>query len=257
MNKLFVTIPHAGEQIPDICTWLKTLPETVLMCDTDRYVDRLYSSIVQDLNLEAVVAPWHRYAVDLNRQPQDLDEGAPGKKLSGGFHWRFTTLGQTLLDRPITPTEHAELVALIYEPFHSAVGKQFEKRLQAGFLEVYHLDLHSMPSTGNASHRDPGEKRADIVISDSLGKSANREFVDQVLLSFVRAGLKVSYNWPYVGGRLTEQYGQPQKHQHTVQVELNRSLYMDESTKAFLPEKAEKLIPKLREALTTLTLNLK
>ncbi len=259
MKQLFVSIPHAGEQIPDICDWLSRLPEPILFCDSDRFVNRLYQPAIEDLQLGAVIAPWHRYAVDLNRKPEDQDvdpqeirnKKAP-RKLAGGFHWRVTTRGDILLDRPVTAAEHKNLRALIYEPFHQEIQNQYKCRFEAGFSEVYHLDLHSMPSLGTEAHRDPGELRADVVISDSLGKSARPDFVDIVLLSFVRAGLKTAYNWPYYGGRLTEHYGKPELHQHCVQVELNRSLYMDEETKQYLPEKAEGLQKKLHQALVSI-----
>ncbi|MEI7973861.1 MAG: N-formylglutamate amidohydrolase, partial [Bdellovibrio sp.] len=246
-------------QIPDVCDWLSRLPEPVLFCDSDRFVNRLYQSALADLQLDAVIAPWHRYAVDLNRKPEDQDMDPQelrnknaARKLAGGFHWRVSTRGDVLLDRPITASEHTTLRALIYEPFHQDIQKQYESRFKAGFAEVYHLDLHSMPSRGTEAHRDPGELRADVVISDSMGKSARPDFVDVVLLSFVRAGLKTSYNWPYYGGRLTEHYGKPQLHQHCVQVELNRSLYMDEETKQYLPAKAEALQKKLHQALVSI-----
>ncbi len=80
-------------------------------------------------------------------------------------------------------------------------------------------------------HRDPGEERADIVISDQLQKSCSSEFRDLVIAAYVTAGFKVGYNWPYLGGRVTERYGNPLKNHHTLQVELNRKLYMDEGSK--------------------------
>ena len=73
-----------------------------------------------------------------------------------------------------------------------------------------------------------------------------------MILAYVRAGFKVGYNWPYVGGRLTEQYGRPSEKHHTIQVELNRSLYMDEVSKQFKPELAEKVSGKLLAALKTI-----
>ena len=88
---------------------------------------------------------------------------------------------------------------------------------------------------GTRMHRDPGERRADIVVSDCLGKSCDPHFRDLVIAAYTISGFKVGYNWPYMGGRVTEQYGHPSKGQHAIQVELNRALYMDEKTKKLLP----------------------
>ena len=97
-----------------------------------------------------------------------------------------------------------------------------------------------MPSLGTTEHRDPGERRADIVISDCHGQSSSSNFLDIVLLAYVKAGFKVAYNWPYYGGRVSEVYGRPSENHHVIQVELNRSLYMNETTKQLIPDLAEK-----------------
>ncbi len=238
----FITMPHSGEKIPDQCTWLKGLPEEVLMCDVDRYIDVLYLPALTNLSLPFEKTEWHRYAVDLNRIPSDVDASSvegnlnPVGLFSRGYHWVETTQNNPLLKRPLTLATHQELTDLIYTPFHKKVCAQFSGFKTQGFKNIYHLDAHSMPSLGTKMHKDPGEKRADIVISDSLGKSCDPRYRDLVIAAYVTAGFKVGYNWPYVGGRLTEQYGQPQVGQHTIQVELNRSLYMDETTKKLLPQ---------------------
>lgn len=233
----FVTMPHSGEAVPESCSWLKKLPETILMCDVDRYIDVLYEPSLKTLKIESHKTDWHRYAVDLNRIPSDVDETSvigsknPAGSFNRGFHWVVTTQNDQLMPQPIDQKHHEELKALIYEPFHASVQSIYKKFKSQGFENVFHLDAHSMPSIGTSMHRDPGERRADIVISDSLGKSCNIKFRDLVIAAYVSAGFKVGYNWPYVGGRLTEQYGQPLQGQHTLQVELNRDLYMDEQTK--------------------------
>jgi N-formylglutamate amidohydrolase len=109
-------------------------------------------------------------------------------------------------------------------------------------------------------HRDPGERRADIVISDCYGKSCDSKYRDLVIASYVTAGFKVGYNWPYMGGRVTEVYGKPSEGQQAIQVELNRSLYMDEKTKELLPshsavqEKILKALSYIKSELPKLTI---
>jgi N-formylglutamate deformylase len=253
----FITMPHSGEKVPDLCSWLKNLPEEVLMCDVDRYIDLLYQPTLHLLKLRFEKTEWHRYAVDLNRVPTDVDctslenSQNPAGQFNRGYHWVITTQNNQLIEKPLTVEQHESLTELIYTPFHEKVRAQFSHFKKSGHQNVYHLDAHSMPSLGTKMHKDPGEKRADVVISDSLGKSCDPRFRDLVIAAYVTAGFKVGYNWPYVGGRLTEQYGQPQLGQHTIQVELNRSLYMDEVTKKILPghvdvqKKIEKALDKI------------
>jgi len=238
---LIVTMPHSGEKIPDQCVWLKNLDEVTLMCDVDRFIDVIYEPTLHRLKIPFHKTEWHRYAVDLNRIPTDVDvdsvQGAINSsgQFSRGYHWVMTTHNQKIMQSPISQQMHQQLTQLIYEPFHEGVRALYSKGFSQ-FKHVFHIDAHSMPSKGTSQHKDPGELRADIVISDSLGKSCAPEFRDLVIAAYVTAGFKVGYNWPYVGGRVTEQYGHPAKGQHTIQVELNRMLYMNETTKLILPQ---------------------
>lgn len=234
--KLLVTLPHSGEKIPTQCFWLNQLPEPILFADADRYVDQLYLVALNEIRAEVVSTQWHRYVVDLNRVPEDTDvtslEGSPNPAGTHprGFHWVHTTKKETILPKPLSRELHLELKRLVYDEFHSAIEKSVQK-LKLDQFEIFHLDLHSMPSLGTSEHRDPGEQRADIVVSDCDGKSSSREFLELVLSSFKNVGFQVSYNWPYKGGRITERYGHPEKKHNTIQIELNRRLYMDEVTK--------------------------
>ena len=248
-------MPHSGEKIPDECEWLLGLPETTAMCDVDRYIDRIYQPTLEEFLIVFHKTEWHRYAVDLNRIPEDVDSSSvvgslnkPGTN-NRGFHWVETTLGQSLMTQPMSFELHQNLKQKIYDPFHLKIRNIYQDFFKMNHKNIYHLDAHSMPSVGTSMHRDPGQIRADIVISDSLGKSCSKKFRDLVIAAYVTAGFKLGYNWPYVGGRLTEQYGQPEKGQHTIQVELNRALYMDENTKK-LNEGFEEIRKKIAQAIS-------
>ncbi len=252
----FVTMPHSGEKVPDVCHWLKDLPESVLMSDVDRYVDELYEPALQTLNVKHLKTEWHRYAGDLNRLPTDVDEASvvESKNKAGsftrGFHWVKTYQGADLMKAPMDQKTHDHLTELIYDPFHAQIKSTYEDFHQQGFKHLFHIDAHSMPSKGTKEHRDPGEHRADIVVSDCHGKSCRSEFRDLVISAYVTAGFKVGFNWPYFGGRLTEQYGDPTRGHHVIQVELNRGLYMNEESKKRHTDVAE-IQKKITAALST------
>lgn len=259
---LIVSIPHSGEQIPPQATWLKDLPEEVLMCDVDRFVDVLYTPAMTQLAIPHITTQWHRYAADLNRLPDDVDAASvvghpnPVGTYSRGFHWEITTYKHQLIKQPMSVKIHDELVDLVYKPFHAGVRALFEEQRKKGYQKVYHIDAHSMPSVGTSEHRDPGERRADIVVSDQIGKSCDPKFKDLVIAAYATAGFKVGYNWPYFGGRVTEQYGQPVLGQHTIQVEMNRSLYMNEVTKKLNTQTLSEVQQKVALALQYIKKNL-
>ena len=248
---LLLTIPHSGEKIPEEASWLKPLDEVLLMRDVDRFVDRLYAQAIEQTELPVVVSEWHRYAGDLNRLPEDVDQDAvcgaaspPGSHTTG-FLWVKTTQGETLIESPIAADTYQSLISKVFEPFHKQVKALYQEFKSRGFERVYHLDLHSMPSMGTAAHRDPGQKRAEVVISDQDGASCDPKFTHLVVDAFKNQRFDVATNWPYKGGRLTQTYGQPQLGQHCLQIELNRALYMNEQTKQLLQEPAARLQAKL------------
>lgn len=258
MKPFFVSIPHSGEKIPADAEWLHGLPEPLLMCDVDRYVDRLYAPAVKAIGCPVVIAEWHRYVVDLNRLPEDIDvdsvQGAPHSsgKFPRGLHWIRTTKGQPLLTAPISMERHLQLVKKYFAPFHQQVRAVYEQFRAQGYRKIYHLDAHSMPSMGTPEHLDPGQKRAEVVISDWEGKSCEPEYRDLVVESYRRAGFQVAVNWPYKGGRVTQTYGQPAKGQNAIQVELNRALYMNEESKQWRPKEAEEVTKKVSAALANI-----
>lgn len=250
----FASIPHSGEQVPSEVTWLQGLPEPVLMRDVDRYVDHLYQPSLDELELPAIITPWHRYVVDLNRTPDQYDQSSvigaaePPGKHPRGLHWSVTTLKEPLITEAMSPDLHEKLVQDYYQPFHDSV-RELRQTIHQVFEVCYHLDLHSMPSKGTDLHSDPGEERAEVVVSDFHGASSEPFYKDLVMGAYQKAGFQVAYNWPYVGGGITRMYGEPEKGFHTIQVELNRVLYMDEDTKKLNQQKARGVQSQLKTAL--------
>ncbi len=242
---LLITIPHSGERVPTETPWLNELSEQLLMFDVDRFVDRLYAPVIAELGLPCVTTEWHRYAIDLNRLPDDVDcdsvlgHGNPSGKFARGLHWVITTTGERLMPSPMPKAVHDILIAKYFTPFHRDVEVGLKKLRDQGAQETFHIDAHSMPSVGTKEHRDPGERRADVVVSDCSGKSCSPEFKELVITSYQAAGFKVAYNWPYLGGRVTETYGHPERKQQAIQVEFNRALYMNEQTKQLMTDRVD------------------
>ncbi len=261
---LILSSPHSGEKIPNEASWLEGLDEVTLMYDIDRYIDQLYGPVAQTLKLPFLKAEWHRYAVDLNRLPSDISSDivigadAPdgSKAFASGLHWKQTTGGFDLMNSPITQELHQSLLEKCYFPFHNKLKELLAKSLET-HGKYYHIDLHSMPSQGTKKHRDPGEKRAEVVISDQDGATCSKAFKDLVIEAYNKAGFEVAYNWPYKGGRVVGLYGEPKLEKHSIQVELNRSVYMSEKTKKILPDEAKNTQLKLEQAIQYVHKNIK
>ncbi len=75
-------------------------------------------------------------------------------------------------------------------------------------------------------------KRPDVVLGDRFGAAASGDVVDRVEAAFAAAGFDVTRNTPFAGAYITQTYGRPSRGQHAVQIELDRSLYMNEALDA-------------------------
>lgn len=259
---LILSLPHSGEKIPSEADWLTNLPESLLLTDVDRFVNDLYTPAIEKLKLPALQTHIHRYAADLNRVPEDIDqssvEGAPlpAGTHTKGFHWVISTQGDVILTKPISASVHAAIVKNYHDTFHTEF-LQGRTKIRARFPgTLYHFDCHSMPSQGTKAHADAGKRRPDVVISDCLGKSCSPEFLNLTVSAFQKEGLEVSVNHPYTGGRLTQRYGKPNLGEETIQIELNRALYMDEKTKEKLPD-FQAFSARLTQILTQITSSMK
>lgn len=248
---LFVSIPHSGVKIPFEAHWLRAIDSSVLMCDVDAFVDDLYSPALEEFKVPSVFFEWHRYSVDVNRFSEDVSPWTvevserilKRKKIKDNYkqrkknppptdvHWHKTTKGDLLISKALSKKIHDDLIKKYFNPFHQKLKKQIIKFKKAGNKNIYLLDLHSMPSRGLNFHRDTGETRKQVVISDNEGKSCSKAFRDLVLRAYKVAGFEVGLNWPYTGGAIIQHYGQPDCDQHCLQVELNRKLYINERTK--------------------------
>ena len=62
------------------------------------------------------------------------------------------------------------------------------------------------------------------------GASCAPAVTKTVEAALVDLGYRVTRNNPYAGGFTTQHYGDPVNGVHTIQIEINRALYMDEVT---------------------------
>ena len=96
------------------------------------------------------------------------------------------------------------------------------------FGEAILIDCHSMPHEAIESLSHKRGARPEVVLGDRFGAAASSDIVDRVEAAFRSAGLKVARNAPFAGAFTTQHYGRPARGQHVVQVEIDRSLYMNE-----------------------------
>ena len=228
--------PHSGRDYPWSFLRQTVLDEQTIRSSEDAFVDLLFADAPrQGAPLIAAVAP--RAFVDLNRADEELDpaliEGArlPGHNpriTSGlGVIPRVVANGRAIYRGKIGLAEAQARIAGYWQPYHRQLQTLLDDA-QAMFGEAILIDCHSMPREAIESITPAGKPRPEIVLGDRFGASAGSEVVERIEQAFRDSGLRVGRNAPFAGAYITQRYGRPARGQHAVQVEIDRSLYMDE-----------------------------
>jgi N-formylglutamate amidohydrolase len=121
-----------------------------------------------------------------------------------------------------------------YEPYHAAL----KKLLQQAFNDhgaVWHVNCHSMPSSAVRHNKNLDKSPVDFVLGDRDGAASELPFIQKIATLLRARGFRVAYNDPYKGVEILHRYGKPASHVHSVQLEINRALYMNEETLERLP----------------------
>lgn len=239
---ILYSIPHAGRDYPE--DFNSALPMEILRRAEDAYVDLLLEN-APDQGITLLKALFPRAYLDVNRDEDDLDpelfapgtlSAAPGPKsrLGIGLLRRIVTPEYPIYNRQLTLDEVEGRIARCYGPYHTALAKNLARlRKQTGPALL--IDWHSMKSVGNAATPDgEGSKRADFVIGDNHGRSCASDLTVTVADYLQNMGYRAAINDPYAGGALLQRYGHPANGVHGLQIEINRALYMDESSLTLL-----------------------
>ncbi|MBS1984668.1 MAG: N-formylglutamate amidohydrolase, partial [Bdellovibrionales bacterium] len=226
-SPLVVSVPHAGLRVPELRKDLMMLREEIFLCDVDFEIHRMWQTAAETLDLSFIKCEVHRYAIDLNRRSDQRGEAK-------GLIWTQSTHGA-----PLTPdgspfvlppeADIQELIRDIWTPYYAFIQGELD-RAREKFGWALLIDGHSMPSQGTSFHADPGGARADIVPGDHRGRACDARILQSTLAAAAAAQFSATPNSPYSGGNITQYFGQPQRHQHALQIEINRARYIENET---------------------------
>ena len=231
---LLLASPHSGRSYPKAFLAQSQLSIPELRLAEDPWIDHLLLPAVRALDLALIAANWGRSVIDLNRGADELDPeifSTPVPKASGDSAARISA-GLGLLPRIAAPgleiyrtrlplKEAQWRLEIAHQPYHAAIEKRLAQQVQRYGIAIL-LDCHSMPSLPRTA-----EGRADIVLGNRFGRSCDDFLITRLSELFTQLGLKVGHNAPYAGGYTTHYHGRPQNHIHALQIEMDRSLYMD------------------------------
>ncbi|MEJ2518101.1 MAG: N-formylglutamate amidohydrolase [Methyloceanibacter sp.] len=213
--------PHSGRVYPSTFLAASKLDAMTLRRSEDAYVDELFG-FAAALGAPLLHAQFPRAYLDVNREPYELD---PMLFRDGLPHYA-NTQSVRVIGGLGTIARIVERIKRLYVPYHETLSALLtEAKREFGFAVL--IDCHSMPSSPGVDKRTT---RADFVLGDRFGTSCSSELTSRAARSLEALGFGVALNKPYAGGYITEHYGRPHKAQHVLQIEINRSLYMDETT---------------------------
>ena len=256
--------PHSGSVYPQAFLAASRIDLATLRRSEDSFMDEL----VVDLSgrgFPVVSVNFPRCYVDVNREPYELDPrmfagrlpsfaNTRSMRVAGGLGTipRVVGDGQEIYNERLEVNDALDRIEALYKPYHRALRRLINKAHLA-FGTVILVDCHSMPSVGVSRDEPP---RPDIVIGDRYGTSCAAALRDRVEDTFAGLGYSIGRNKPYAGGFITEHYGNPASGLHTIQIELNRAIYMDERRRERGPRLAAIAADfgALAEALATLPL---
>jgi N-formylglutamate amidohydrolase len=235
LSPVVLSVPHAGRAYSAELLAASRVPLETLQLLEDRLVDRLIWRAVAD-GATALVALRPRAEIDLNRDEREIDPAmvAPppssralvqSARSRGGLGLvpsRISGAG-AIWWRRIAASELSRRIAEVHRPYHEALSRLLEET-RARFGTAILLDCHSMPPRAAGSAVD----QAGVVLGDRYGTSIAPRYLEAASAAARRLGFKVARNEPYAGGYVTQAHGRPAEGIHAVQLEVDRSLYLDE-----------------------------
>jgi N-formylglutamate amidohydrolase len=233
-SPLLLAVPHAGRFYPLELIEQARVPLDRLRALEDRYADALVEQAVAE-GATAIVARIARAAIDLNRDPREIDPAMIEETVSadrlllsgkvraglGLFPRRLPACGE-LWRKRMSLEETRRRIAAAHEPYHRAIAERLEAIRQIFGVAIL-IDCHSMPPLPVRHAGGPVR----IVIGDRFGAGASAAVVDVAMAVIEGAGLRVARNHPYAGGYTIDRHGRPRRDVHAIQIEFDRSLYLD------------------------------
>ena len=232
--------PHSGRQYPTDFGYACDFARLRRAEDTD--VDDLYS-FAPVLGATLVCAEFPRSYLDPNRRVEDIDttlidgrwphavDHSPKTAAGIGLVWRVLDDKSPIYARKLSVSEVERRISSCHGPYWDAVTSAINTT-HANHGIVAHINCHSMPAVAGAlSWVKVGTPFPDIVLGDRDGSTCAPEVTQLLADAFRAEGLSVAVNDPYKGVELVKRFGKPRENRHSIQIEINRKLYMNEDTR--------------------------
>ena len=230
--------PHSGSIYPE--GFRPAVAIAALRPAEDAFVDDLFAA-APGKGAALLEALFPRLYVDPNRNETDMDpahvdgpwdgpplQPGPKARLGQGLVWMRRPPGLPVYDGKIAAADLRARIDVYHRPYHAALGRMLDWAA-ARFGGYYHINCHSMPAVATAMSAEPeGAVRPDFVLGTRDGTTTGPALIDCVRNYLSARGYDVRIDHWYKGVEIVRLAGDPARGCHSLQVEINRRLYMDE-----------------------------
>lgn len=234
--------PHSGTAYP--ADFGSCVPLQLLRRGEDSLVQQLWETFPEH-GATLIEATFPRTYIDPNREEGDINPAmldgvwpeplTPSVKTQQGLGLIWEKISQAgkatpMYDRKLSVAEVQQRIERYWRPYHAALAQAIRWSVDR-FGGVWHINLHSMPSDVFVRLGQPERQLADFVLGDRDGTTCDPAFIRLIGETLQSQGYSVAYNDPYKGVALIGRIGQPEYQRHSLQIEINRRIYLDEDTR--------------------------
>jgi N-formylglutamate deformylase len=242
IEPLVLDSPHSGTDYPDDFGYRCDFMD-LRQCE-DTYVNRLFAGAVQ-LGVSWLEAHFPRSYIDVNRACDEIDadmvhgasprEGTAKTEMGAGLIWRKTLKGDAIYADKLPLAAVQSRIENYWQPYHQKLA-QLIHQTRAEHGMSLHINCHSMPGKHPLYQgRFANATAPDFILGNHEHASSSAQWIEHIAVYLTGLGYKVLVNQVFKGAELTRAYADPLQGRHSIQIEINRSLYMNETSFELTP----------------------
>ena len=234
---IVLSSPHSGRNFPPEFLANSVLSENELRSSEDSFVTEIVAE-ASEAGIPLLSMNIPRTFVDVNRDKIELDEkmffdaplsqngaGCRRCRVGLGVIHRIVYPNKNIYDGLLSYKEGQARLKNVYDVYHKRL-KQLVDRCVRKFGFCLLIDCHSMPSL--ICNIMDEKKSLDFCLCTLFDESCPTQISEFLSRTLESKKYRVEFNRPYAGAYIAFNYCQPRKNIYTLQLEINRGLYMDE-----------------------------
>ena len=228
-------LPHSGRDYGVSFLNQSILDKISIRSSEDAFLDQLIDGI-EKYGAPKIIANAPRAFIDLNRSTDELDpalisgikNNIRNPRISSGLGVipRVVSHGKEIYRGKLSLEQAQSRIEYYWKPYHKDLSNLL-KTARSIYGQSLLIDMHSMPHEA-VSTQSSFIKAPEIVVGDRFGMSSDPEFTNLIVSILKQHGFRVAKNTPFAGAFITKHHGKIKDRIHAIQLEIDRSLYMDE-----------------------------